>query len=139
MRVSDYLKENLITIISYNGYFIEHNQPPPHGLKILSGLNHLKLDNSTSDLILKNNSTFELLNFAFMDNGFNVIIDKDTYIKDPIRFLFFSEKNNNLMMNPRIHLKLKENSSLIYIEEHIDKGGPFFHNLSSIIFRGILH
>ena len=133
LSFSKYFKEDLITVISYNGYFVKYDKPLPNGLKILSGLNHLKLNNSNNDLILKNNSTFELMNYAFMDNGFNIVVEKDTFIQQPIRFLFFSEKNNNIMTNPRIHLDLKENSSLMYIEEHIDRSGSFFHNLSSHI------
>ncbi len=133
LSFSKYFKENLITVISYNGYFVKYDKPLPNGLKILSGLNHLKLNNSNNDLILKNNSTFELMNYAFMDNGFNIVVEKDTFIQQPIRFLFFSEKNDNMMTNPRIHIDLKRNSSLMYVEEHIDRGGSFFHNLSSHI------
>ena len=39
-------------------------------------------------------------------------------IKEPIKFLFLSESNDNLMTTPRIHLYLKKNSSMTFFEEH---------------------
>ena len=133
LNFSKYIKEKTITLISYNGHFIEYNKPLPNGLKILSGFNHLKLNNFNENLTLKYNSTFELMNLAFMDSGFTIIVEKNTFIKKPIQFLFLSESNDNLMTTPRIHLYLKENSSITFIEEHIDKKGSFFHNISTHI------
>ena len=123
--------KDVITFIFVNGHYQDRSQVFPSNLKVSTKLKDFEIDNI--DPPPKMSDPFKLLNTAFMDSALSITIKENLDFKNPIRFLYLSESKTNLMISPKIHLKLSENSSATFIEEHLNSQGSLFHNQSTII------
>ncbi len=119
------------SIVIYNGHLQEGLSSIPNGVQLLSNKDYLKKKNwkVTNPEI----SSFDLMNTAFMDSGICIVVEKNKKIDIPIRLLFISSKKKKLMVSPRIHLDLKESSSLTLLEQHVGNCEEYFQNTSTII------
>ena len=103
--VSEFGLQTFQTIVIYNGHLQKNLSTIPEGVKILSNLEYLENNNWKVEQPVK--SSFDLLNTAFMDSGISLIVDENKEIKEPLRILFISSGEDNIMVNPRIHLDVK--------------------------------
>ena len=130
-NIDDYTFQDVDTIVIYNGHFQKNKSTIPHGVKLLSGIEYLERKNGNFESA--NNSPFDFLNSAFADNGMNIVVEKNTQIKNPIRFLFISNGQNSIMVNPRVNIDLEESSSLTFLEHHVGDATSYFQNESVFI------
>ena len=121
--------KDVITFIFVNGHYQERNQVFPKNLKILTGLKDF--EPHRSNVPPKMSDPFELLNTAFVDSALSITIKENKDFTNPIRFLYLSESKTNLMISPKIYLKVSKSSSCTFIEEHFSRKGSLFHNQST--------
>jgi len=129
--VSEFGLQTFQTIVIYNGHLQKNLSTIPEGVKILSNLEYLENNNWKVEQPVK--SSFDLLNTAFMDSGISLIVDENKEIKEPLRILFISSGEDNIMVNPRIHLDVKKSSSLTILEQHVGESYEYLFNGSWII------
>ena len=103
--------EGVITFVFVNGQYQERNQVFPKGLKVSTGLKDF--EPHRINVPPKMSDPFELLNTAFVDSALSITIKENIDFKSPIRFLYLSENETNLMISPKIYLKVS-NSCLLY-------------------------
>ena len=123
--------EGVVTFTFINGYYQQRNQVFPENLEVSTGLKDF--EPNKIDVPPKMSDPFELLNSAFMDSCLSITIKENLDFTSPIRFLYLSDSKTNLMISPKIHLKVSKKSSATFIEEHISSKGSLFHNQSTII------
>ena len=116
------------TITFYNGHYKEEFSDSIPEIQLLNGLEYLEHYNWKYDY--PSDCPFELLNTAFMDSGLNIIIKKGQSIKRPIRFLIISSGQDELMVSPKIHIDIENNSSATFIEHHVGNSSDFLINTS---------
>ena len=121
--------EGVITFVFVNGQYQERNQVFPKGLKVSTGLKDF--EPHRINVPPKMSDPFELLNTAFVDSALSITIKENIDFKSPIRFLYLSENKTNLMISPKIYLKVSNSSSGTFIEEHFSRKGSLFHNQST--------
>ncbi|MFL3008060.1 MAG: SufD family Fe-S cluster assembly protein [Candidatus Neomarinimicrobiota bacterium] len=121
--------EGVITFVFVNGQYQERNQVFPKGLKVSTGLKDF--EPHRINVPPKMSDPFELLNTAFVDSAISITIKENIDFKSPIRFLYLSENKTNLMISPKIYLKVSNSSSGTFIEEHFSRKGSLFHNQST--------
>jgi len=119
------------TIVIYNGHYQENISSIPTGIKLLSNSEYME----QKDWRIKDpqDSPFDLLNTAFMDSGVCLSVDKGIQIKSPVRILFISSTEKNIMISPRIYIDLEESSSITFIEQYEGNCNEYFLNGSLII------
>ena len=131
LSISDYELNSFHTIVIFNGHFQKNLSSLPKGLHILSNLEYMEQKDWKT--LQPNESSFDLLNTAFMDSGVSIVVDRGIEINHPIRILFICSGDERLMTAPRIHVDLGNSSSLTLLEQHVGDCGKYFFNQSTII------
>ena len=131
IELAEYGLSDLPTIVIYNGHYQEKVSSIPKGIKLFSNSEYMEQKRWVLDE--PHSTPFDLLNTAFMDNGFCLSVDKGVQVKSPVRILFISSSENNIMISPRVYIELEESSSITFIEQHEGNGKDSFLNCSLIM------
>jgi len=126
-----YGMNDIPTIVIYNGHYQEKLSSVPSEIKLLSCLDYMELKNWNVEQ--PKDSPFDLLNTALMDSGICLIADKNYQTKSAIRILFISSGTQHLISSPRVHIDLKDSSSMTIIEQHTGDSEEYFLNGSLVI------
>ena len=131
IELSKFGFENLNSIVIYNGHYQKDISSVPEGVRLLSNLEYM--EQCDWNIHQPNMSSFDLLNTAFMDSGICLVIEKGIQIDIPLRILFISSGDNQIMVTPRVHIDIEESSSLSLVEQHGGNCNEYLFNESMII------
>ena len=133
--IEPYTIENVNTIVIYNGHYQESLSTVPIGVHLLSGLDYFEKKSGAVET--RDDSPFDLLNTAFMDSGMSFVVDPDTVVETPVRILFISNGEDNIMANPRMYLDVGDSAAVTFIEHHVGNAASFFQNASLFASVGV--
>ena len=122
------------TIVFINGHYDTELSDKIDGVKLMTSLEYDEYKNSSINFVSK--CPFELLNTAFMDSGMSMVIHENNTLNKPVRFLFVTSSNENIMIFPKINIECKENSSLTFLQHSVGASNDFFVNSSISCFLG---
>jgi Fe-S cluster assembly protein SufD len=129
--ISKHGLESFNTIVIYNGHLQQDLSSIPEGVKLLSNLEYMEHKNWK--VSQPKQSSFDLLNTAFMDSGISLIIQRGIEIETPLRILFICSGDKKIMISPRIHIDLEESSSMTLLEQHVGDCDEYLYNGSIIM------
>ena len=131
LDITEFGLDDVHTIVIYNGHYQENISSVPSGVRLISLADYG--DQNAWKIREPNDSPFDLLNTAFMDSGFCLTIDKGTQIESPVRILYISSTEKNIMVSPRVYIDLGESSSITFIEQYEGNCNEYFLNGSLIV------
>ena len=131
LDITEFGLDDIHTIVIYNGHYQENISSVPNGVRLTSLADYG--DQKAWKIKEPNDSPFDLLNTAFMDSGFCLTIDKGIQIESPVRILYISSTEKNIMVSPRMYIDLGESSSITFIEQYEGNCNEYFLNGSLIV------
>ena len=131
INLEKYKMEGVDTVVFYNGHYQKDISSVPEGVRLLNGIEYFERNNKS--MVCAEYSPFDFLNTALMDSGFCILVEPNTIVKKPIRFLFVSNGEKAVMTNPRIDIELGQSSSLTFVEHHVGEASSYFQNESVFV------
>ena len=133
--LSSFEIDGVDTVVIYNGHYQEALSSVPSSIQLLSGIEYLERKNWEFETAER--SPFDLLNTAFMDCGMSFIVDPNINVETPVRILFISNGEDNIMANPRMYLDVGDSAAVTFIEHHVGNAASFFQNASFFASVGV--